>query len=309
MLKYVLKRLLLMIPIILGVIFVVFTIMNFTPGTPGRTILGMTATEEQVEQLNHELGYDRPFFVRFFSYCGDLMKGDFGSSYRTKQPFSKELMGRLPTTLRVGGISFVLSSIVGILLGVLAAAKQYSFIDSFSSVTAILFASVPGFFLGMVLIYCFGLKLGWFPTFGLSNWKGYVLPVISLSLATLVSVQRLTRTTMLEAVRQDFVRTAKAKGCPKSRILWKHAFKNALLPVITVLGINAGTVFGGAVVVESVYQLPGMGTYILTAIRSKDIPVVMSSTVVLSVFFCVAMILVDILYALIDPRIRERVTH
>ncbi|MDO4492494.1 MAG: ABC transporter permease [Clostridia bacterium] len=309
MLKYVLKRLLLMIPILLGVIFIVFTIMNFTPGTPGRTILGMSATQEQVDQLNHELGYDRPFFERFVRYCGDLLQGDLGSSYRTRQPFVTELAGRLPTTLRVGGIAFVISSVLGILLGVLAAAKQYSFIDTFSSVTAILFASVPAFFLGMVLIYVFGLTLGWFPTFGLADWKGYVLPVVSLSLATLVSVQRLTRTTMLEAVRCDFVRTAKAKGCTKGRIIWKHAFKNAVLPVITVLGINAGTVFGGAVVVESVYQLPGMGTYILTAIRSKDIPVVMSSTIVLSLFFCLAMILVDILYAAVDPRIRERMTR
>ena len=309
MLKYICKRLLLMIPTLLGIIFIVFTVMNLTPGSPGRTILGTAATQEQVDQLNHELGYDRPFLVRFFDYCGDLLQGDMGTSYRTRADFTTELKGRMPTTLKLGIASFVFSSILGISLGIISAVKQYSFADTFCSTTAILFASIPGFFLGMVLIYVFGLQLGWFPTFGGTDFKSYVLPVITLTLSNTVIVQRLTRTTMLEAVRQDYIRTAKAKGCSKSRITWKHALKNAILPVITVMGINAGSVMGGAVICETVFSLPGMGTYILTAIRSKDIPVVMSSTVVLSLIFCVIMILVDVLYAVIDPRIRERVTR
>ncbi|MDD6188782.1 MAG: ABC transporter permease [Clostridiales bacterium] len=309
MFKYILKRLLIMIPTLLGVIFIVFTIMNLTPGNPGRTILGTMATQEQVDQLNHELGYDKPFFSRFFSYCGGLLQGDFGTSYRTRAPFTTELMGRLPTTIKLGLAAFILSSLIGVSLGILSAVKQYSFADVFCSTTAILFASIPGFFLGMVLIYVFGLKLGWFPTFGGTDFKSFVLPVITLTIATTVTVQRLTRTTMLEAVRQDYIRTAKAKGCSKARMTWKHALKNAILPVITVMGINAGTVMGGAVICETVFALPGMGTYILTAIRSKDIPVVMSSTVLLSLIFCVIMILVDVLYAAIDPRIRERITH
>lgn len=309
MFKYILKRLLIMIPTLLGVIFIVFTIMNLTPGNPGRTILGTMATQEQVDQLNHELGYDKPFFSRFFSYCGGLLQGDFGTSYRTRAPFTTELMGRLPTTIKLGLAAFILSSLIGVSLGILSAVKQYSFADVFCSTTAILFASIPGFFLGMVLIYVFALKLGWFPTFGGTDFKSFVLPVITLTIATTVTVQRLTRTTMLEAVRQDYIRTAKAKGCSNARITWKHALKNAILPVITVMGINAGTVMGGAVICETVFALPGMGTYILTAIRSKDIPVVMSSTVLLSLIFCVIMILVDVLYAAIDPRIRERITH
>jgi peptide/nickel transport system permease protein len=308
-LKYVLKRLLLMIPTLLGVIFIVFTVMNLTPGNPGRTILGTGATQEQVDQLNHELGYDKPFLVRFADYCAGLLKGDLGTSYRTRTSFVKELSGRLPTTLKLGGAAFVLSSILGISLGILSAVKQYSFTDTFCSVTAILFASIPGFFLGMVLIYVFALKLGWLPTFGAASFKAYILPVITLTLATTVSVQRLTRTTMLEAVRQDYIRTALAKGCSRRRITWKHALKNAILPVITVMGINAGSVLGGAVICETVFAMPGMGTYILLAIRAKDIPVVMSSTVVLSLVFCLVMILVDVLYAVVDPRIRERVAH
>jgi peptide/nickel transport system permease protein len=298
-----------MIPILLCVIFIVFTIMNLTPGNPGRTILGTVATQQQVDQLNHELGYDKPFLLRFADYCGSLLKGDMGTSYRTRTSFTTELQGRMPTTLKLGGAAFVLSSIIGISLGILSAVKQYSFTDTFCSVTAILFASIPGFFLGMVLIYVFGLKLGWLPTFGATTPRHYILPVITLTLASTVSVQRLTRTTMLEAVRQDYIRTAVAKGCSRRRITWKHALKNAILPVITVMGINAGSVLGGAVICETVFSMPGMGTYILTAIRSKDIPVVMSSTVILSLVFCLVMLLVDILYAVIDPRIRERVTR
>lgn len=307
--KFILKRLLIMIPTLLGVILIVFTIMNLTPGTPGRTILGTTATQEQVDKLNHELGYDEPFFVRFFDYCGGLLRGDLGTSYRTGTSFKTELTGRLPTTLKLGSAAFVLSSIIGILLGILSAVKQYSFADVFCSSTAIFFASIPGFFLGMVLIYVFAQKLGWFPTFGGTSFRSFVLPVVTLTVASTVTVQRLTRSTMLEAVRQDYIRTAKAKGCSPARVTWKHALKNAMLPVVTVLGINAGSVMGGAVICESVFSLPGMGTYILTAIRSKDIPVVMSSTVILSLIFCLIMILVDVLYAAIDPRIRERVTR
>lgn len=309
MFQYFLKRILIMIPTLIAVVFIVFAVMNLTPGDPGRTILGTAASQAQVDQLNHELGYDQPFFTRFADYCGGLLQGDFGTSYRTRNAFTSELLSRLPTTMKLGISAFVLSSILGVSLGILSAVRQYTLTDTFCTITAILFASIPAFFLGMVLIYVFGLKLGWFPTFGGTDFKSFVLPVVTLTLATMVGVQRLTRTTMLEAMRQDYIRTAKAKGCSKWRITWKHALKNAILPVITVMGINAGSVMGGAVICETVFSLPGMGTYILTAIRSKDIPVVMSSTVLLSLIFCVVMILVDLLYAWIDPRIRERVAH
>ncbi|MBQ6544637.1 MAG: ABC transporter permease [Lachnospiraceae bacterium] len=308
MIKYIIKRTLLMIPTMLLAIFLVFSIMELTPGTPGRSILGVTASQERVDQLDHELGYDRPFFVRFFSYCGGLLRGDLGKSYRTRLPFADELRGRLPTTAKVAGMSFVLSSLIGISLGILAAVRQYSFADVFSSVTAIFFASIPGFFLAMVLTWIFAMHLGWVPTFGITDPKGYILPVITLVTGGTVTVQRLTRTTMLEAIRQDYIRTARAKGCSERRITWKHAFKNGILPVLTVLGIEAGSLMGCTVICESVFSLPGMGTYILNAIRNYDIPVVMSSTVVLCIIFCGIMLLVDILTAVIDPRLRERVT-
>lgn len=169
MLKYILKRLLLIIPTLLGVLFIVFAIMNFTPGDPGRQILGISAKQETVDELNHQLGYDRPFLVRFVSYIGDLLQGDLGTSYRTRQPFTGEFFTKVPVTLKLGCLSFIVSSIVGISLGILSAVRQYSFADTFSTITAILFASIPGFFLGMVLIYVFGLKLGLLPTMGLPN--------------------------------------------------------------------------------------------------------------------------------------------
>lgn len=309
MLKYTAKRLLLTIPTLLGVLFIVYTIMNLTPGDPGRQILGVVAKQEAVDALNHELGYDQPFLTRFVTYIGDLLHGELGTSYRTRQPFAEEFFTKLPVTLRLGVFAFLVSSIIGISLGILSAVKQYSFADTFSTITAILFASIPGFFMGMVLIYVFGLKLGILPTHGIDEWKSYILPVVTLSLGGSAGLMRLTRTTMLEAIRQDYMRTAKAKGCSQMKMIWKHALKNAMLPVLTVMGTSFGSILGGAVICETVFAIPGLGNYILTAIRSKDIPVVMSSTVFLSAFFCIVMVVVDLLYAVIDPRIRERVTR
>lgn len=306
MLEFIFKRTILIVPILFAVTFIVFCIMNLTPGDPGTQILGMSATQEQIQQLNHELGFDRPFFTRFFDYCIDVLQGNLGTSYRTRLPFGQELLSRLPNTLYLGLISFAFSSIIGISLGIVAAVRQYSLADVLASVTAIFFASVPAFFLGMIFIYVFSLKLGWFPTFGASGLQHFVLPIATLTLTASVSVLRLTRTTMLEAIKQDYIRTAIAKGCSKTRITWKHAFKNAILPVITVMGINAGNILGGTIIVETVFAIPGMGTYILTAINAKDIPVVLSSTVILSSVFCLIMILVDVLQGLIDPRIRHR---
>lgn len=306
MLKYTIKRILLIIPILLGVIFIVFSIMALTPGDPGRLILGVNAQPEQVAALNHELGFDRPFFVRFFDYLGGLLRGDLGRSYRTSMPFTKDLLIRLPVTFNVGVISMIISSIIGISLGILAAVKQFTVWDSLTSTTALLFASIPAFFVGLSVVLIFGVRLKWLPTGGLEDWKSYIMPVFTLTIGSIASVMRFTRTAMLEAVNQDYVRTARAKGCSERKVVWKHALKNALIPIITLLGSAFGTVLGGSIIVENVFNLPGLGTYILNAIRSKDIPVVLSSTVVLAAFFCVVMVVVDLLYAVVDPRVRER---
>ena len=306
MVKYTLKRILLIIPILLGVIFIVFTIMSLTPGNPGRLILGINATPEAVAAMNHKLGYDQPFFVRFFDYILDLLHGDFGVSYRSEAPFTKELLLRLPVTFRVGTIAMIISSIIGISLGILAAVKQFSVWDSFTSTVALIFASIPSFFIGLSFVLIFGVRLKWFPTSGVKEWTGYIMPIATLTIGSVASIMRFTRTAMLDAVNQDYTRTARAKGCSERRVIWKHALKNALIPIITLLGTSFGTVLGGSIIVENVFNLPGLGTYILNAIRSKDIPIVLSSTVILAVFFCVVMVAVDLLYAVVDPRVRER---
>lgn len=307
MYKYVIKRLLFTIPVLLGVTFIVFTIMALTPGDPGRLILGQTARQEAVDQLNHELGYDQPFFTRFFNYIKDIVtKFDFGVSYRTQQPVFDEIWARFPFTLRLAVFSIIFSSLIGVSLGILSAVKQYTFIDTFSTVMAMFFAAIPGFWLGMMLIYFFSYKIPIFPTHGADSWDGFVLPIITLTLGGAASLLRLTRSTMLETIRADYIRTARAKGASQKIVIWRHALKNALLPIITVLGMQFGGLLGGAVITETVFAIPGLGMHIVTAIRQKDVPVVMSGTLFLAALFCIIMLLVDLLYAFIDPRIRAK---
>ncbi len=307
MYRYVIKRLLLTIPVLLGVVFVVFAIMSFTPGDPGTLILGITAEKADIAALNHELGYDRPFLTRFINYLWNAVtRLDFGVSYRTRTPVFDEILTRFPHTLKLSLLSIVISSIVGVSLGILSAVKQYSFIDNFSIVLAMFFAAIPGFWFGMMLILFFALQLGWFPSNGIETWKSFILPSITISVGGAAGLLRLTRSTMLETIRQDYVRTARAKGASESAVIWKHSLKNALLPVITTMGTIFGYSLGGAIIAETVFAMPGLGTHIVTAIRQKDVPVVLSSTLFLAVMFCLIILLVDLLYAFIDPRIKAK---
>ncbi len=307
MIKYVAKRLLLTIPVLVGAVFLVFAIMSLTPGDPGTLILGMTAKPEAIAQLNHEFGYDQPFLMRFFNYIKDIVvRFDFGDSYRTRTPVFTEILARFPNTLLLALGSIALSSILGISLGVVSAVRQYSFVDGFMTVVAMFFAAIPGFWLGLMLMLLFSLQLGWLPTSGVDSWRHYVLPVLTLALGGAAGLLRLTRSTMLETVRQDYIRTARSKGAGESRVIWRHALKNALLPVVTSLGMNFGASLGGAIIIETVFGMPGLGTHIVNAIRQKDVPVVMGSTLFLAALFCLIMLAVDILYGFIDPRIRSR---
>lgn len=310
MYKYVIKRLLLTIPVLLGVTFIVFTITALTPGDPGRLILGQAAKQEAVDQLNHELGYDQPFFTRFFNYLKDIVtKGDFGSSYRTQKPVFDEIWARFPYTLKLAVMAIIFSATLGISVGILSAVRQYTFIDTVSTVMAMFFAAIPGFWLGMMLIYIFALRLGWLPSNGLGTWKHYVLPVATLTLTGSAGLLRLTRSTMLETIRADYIRTARAKGASQRMVIWKHALKNALLPIITVIGNNFGYLLGGAVIAETVFAIPGLGNHIVSAIRQKDIPVVLSGTLFLAFLFCLIILVVDVIYAFVDPRVKAKYTR
>lgn len=304
---FIIKRLLLTLLVLLGVTFLVFTIMSMTPGDPGTLILGITAKPEDIARLNHEFGYDQPFLIRFFNYVkAIILRFDFGESYRTRTLVFTEILVRFPNTLKLAIVSMILSSIIGISLGILSAVRQYSVIDSSLTVIAMFFACIPGFWLGLTLMLIFSVRLGWLPVSGIDSWKHYILPAATLVLGGSAGLLRLTRSTMLETIRQDYIRTARSKGAGERAVIWRHALKNALLPVITSMGMSFGASLGGAIIVETVFAIPGLGTHIVTAIRQKDMPVVLACTLFLAIMFCLIMLAVDILYAFIDPRVRAR---
>lgn len=307
MARFVLKRLLYMIPVLFGVAFLVFAILSLTPGTPGSIILGITASKEDIAALNAEFGYDQPFLTRFFRYIGDIIfHQDLGNSYQSRQPVINDIMARFPNTLLLTILSMSLSAVVGITMGIISAVRQYSVLDHICVIVALVFASIPGFWLGLMLMLVFSLRLGWLPSYGAESLRNFILPTLTISLSSSASLLRLTRSAMLETIRQEYIRTAKAKGASENQIIIKHALRNALLPVVTTLGTGFGASLGGAIIAETVFAMPGMGTLITTAIRQKDIPVVMGSTLFLAFLFSLIILFVDVLYAFIDPRIKAK---
>ncbi len=307
MIRYIIKRLLLLIPIMLGVSFLVFTILNIVPGDPARVILGEAATAEEVAQLNHELGYDQPFVTRYVTFLvGVVTRFDFGTSYRTGAPVISDVLKRIPTSIIVAVLSITGAVIIGVPLGILSSVKQYSLTDNVSRFVGIFLASVPPFWLGMLLIFFFSLNLKMLPTSGVATWKGYILPSLALALPYASAMMRFTRSAMLETIRQEYVKTARAKGVPEMWVVISHALKNAALPIITIVGTSFGGLLGGAVVTESVFSLPGLGSLLVMGIRTKDIPVVMGATIFYALMFGTIMLLVDLLYAFADPRIKAK---
>jgi len=294
-----------LIPTMLGVVFIVFAIMSFTPGSPGRIILGQNATQEQVDALDRELGYDSPFLIRYVSYIADALRGNFGESYRTRRPVFEAIFARFPTTLKLAFSGVIVSVLIGIPLGILSAVKQYSAMDIIGTVSAMFMAAIPGFWLGLMAIIVFALRLGWLPSNGIGSIRHYVLPTLTIAIPGAAGLLRLTRTTMLETIRADYIRTARSKGALEKTIIWHHALRNALLPITTVIGMSFAGALGGTVLIESVFSMPGLGTLMITAIRTKDVPQVLASVILLSFLFMVIMLIVDLLYGYIDPRIRS----
>jgi peptide/nickel transport system permease protein len=295
------------IPILLGVALVIFFILQLTPGDPGTMILGAGGDQAAIDQLNEELGYNRPVLERFFTYLYNVVfKLDFGSSYRTRLPVIDNIKGRIPVSITLAFSTIVFACVVGIPIGVLSAVKQYSLFDTIPTVISLFLAALPGFWLGMMLMYFLSLKLGWLPSNGVGSWQHFILPVVSLGLPYAAQELRFTRSSMLETIRQDYVRTARAKGATERIVIWKHALKNALLPVITVTGGNFGVLLGGAVVTESLFNIPGLGSLIITSIKIKDVPTVMGATLILAFIFSLILLGVDLLYAAVDPRIKAK---
>lgn len=306
MLKYILKRLLMAIPVLLGVTFIVFTIMSFTPGDPVQTMLGDNYTQEAYDEITEELGLNDPFLVRYVNYVVDLVQGDMGVSYSTKRAVSDEIFARFPTTVRLAGAAIFLAVVFGIPLGVISATKQYSFFDSGSMFVALVGVSMPNFWLGIMLILLFAANLGWLPASGDKGFLALILPAVTLSANSLATITRMTRSSMLETIRMDYIRTARAKGLRESRVIIHHALRNAMIPVITSVGLQFGFALSGAVLVETVFSWPGIGRLLVDTIKLKDTPVVLGVVVVMAASFTVINLVIDILYACFDPRIRTQ---
>lgn len=309
MYKYIIKRVLLTIPVLLCVLLIVFTIMSLTPGEPARLVLGAEADQAAIEAFNEAHGLNASFGERLFNYVKDIVTNlDFGRSYRSDRPVFDMILGRFPITFNLAALSIFFSAVIGIVLGVISAVKQYSALDVTLTVTAMVFASIPSFWLGMMLILEFSLNLHMFPSNGADTWVNYVLPVITLSVSSAAGLLRMTRSAMLETVRMEYIRTARAKGASPRDVVYKHALKNVLLPVVTSLGLSFGMSLGGAVVIEQVFSIPGLGMLMVSAIRDKDFPLVMASILFLAALFCLVMLIVDLIYAFIDPRIKAKYT-
>ncbi len=311
---FVLKRLLLLVPVLLGVTVIVFVVMWLVPGDPATSLLGTFATPENVAKVRAELGLNQPMPVRYAIWLANVLHGNLGQSYILHRPVADELMDRLPPTLLLAGAALVLCSIAGILLGIVAAVRQNGWEDRVITVAVLLGVSTPSFWLGMLLILWFAVDLAWLPAGGMQEMFGpggateiaqhLILPALALAAVPAAVLVRLTRTAMLEVMRQDYVRTARAKGLREGRVIMRHAFLNALVNVIPIIGIEAGYVLGGAVYIESVFQWPGIGQMLVSAISTRDIILVQGGVLVVAAAYVVINLLTDLAQGLLDPRIR-----
>jgi peptide/nickel transport system permease protein len=314
MTTYLIRRLLQTLVILLFVTVIVFMIMHLLPGDPVRIMLGDEATPEQIELMRKELGLDKPLPVQYLSWLGDVLQGDLGRSIAYKQDVNELVAKRIPITFHLGFSAFILAVIIGIPAGVIAAVKRGSWIDSLITVSANIGMAVPTFWLGILGVYLFALKLGWLPVQGYTSpfedpWQSFrqsVMPIILMSLTALASLTRQTRSAMLEVIRQDYIRTARSKGLSERRVILGHALRNALIPVVTLLGMQLGFLVGGSVFIEQVFNIPGMGRLMVQSIFGQDYVVVQSVVLIVAATVALANLLVDIAYGYIDPRIRYR---
>jgi len=299
----VIRRLLLAIPVLIGVSILVFAIIRFIPGDPARAIAGVHATPEFIEQVRRELLLDEGLHLQYYVYMSKILKGDLGRSTFSRRPVTVELAQRFPNTLVLAATAMVIASIIGISAGVVSATRRYSLFDNFSMLAALVGVAAPVFWLGVMFQLLFSVQLGWLPSGGIGTWKHIVLPALTLGLATAALLARITRSSMLEVLGQDYITTARSKGLVERVVINKHAFKNALIPVVTVIGLQFGTLLGGAVLTETVFSWPGIGRLMVDSILARDYPVVQGAVLLLAVFFVMINLVVDIIYAFLDPRI------
>ena len=315
MLAYLLRRLALIVPVLFGISVMVFLVMGVLPGNTAQSILGTYATPENVAELNRALGLDRSLPEQYLIWIGNLASGDWGQSYVLHRPVLDEIGDRLFPTLLLAGTALVLSSLFGILFGIVAAIRQNAWQDKLITVTALVGISTPSFWLGILLIFWFAVRLAWLPVGGMVDLFGdgdafdigrhLILPSLALAAVAGAVLVRLTRTSMLEVLRQDYIRTARAKGLTERTVIFRHAFRNALIGVIPVIGLEAGFVLGGAVYIETVFQWPGIGRMLVNAISTRDILLVEGGVLVVALAYVLINLLTDLVQSLLDPRIRQ----
>jgi len=307
MLAYTARRILGLVPVLLGVAFLVFTMLWISPGDPVVALLGESAqgiSSEALAELRQAYGLDRPFLVQFASYLADVVRGDLGVSVRSSQPVLTEVMSRFPATLALAGSAMLVAIVIGMVFGILAAVYRGTIVDHVAVVVALLGVSVPVFWSGLVLMLIFALYLGWLPASGFGSWRHLLMPAFAVGFSSAAFIARITRASLIEALRQDYVRTARSKGLSPSVVRLKHALRNALLPVVTVVGLQFGGLLGGAVLTETVFAWPGVGRMLVDAIRSRDMPLVQGSVLFVAVVFIVVNLVVDLSYAALNPKVR-----
>ena len=307
-LRFIGKRLLMMVPVLLGVSLLVYFIMELTPGDPVLRLVGVDALPEDYAMMEKQLGLDKGVVERYFIYMRDLvLKFDMGVSWRTGRPIVDEIAARLPVSIKIAVIAIVLAVLWGIPAGIYSAVKQNSFGDNVLRVVATVLVAMPRFWFAMLMILAFSVKMSILPAIDDGTWRSLILPVLSQAIPNGCSFLRLTRSSMLECVREDYVRTAKAKGVPSRVVVYKHALQNALLPVITSAGSTFGLILGGSVITEQVFSIQGMGQLIVLSIRAKDTPAILSCVLMLAFFFSVVILITDLIMALVDPRVKAKI--
>jgi peptide/nickel transport system permease protein len=295
------------IPVLLGISLLIFTMLYFTPGDPSRVLLPPEAEEEQRQLLRHELGLDQPFWVRYGNYIkGIVTRADFGTSYTTRQSVSIELFQKFPYSVKLALWSAIIATILGIIAGIISAIRQYTFFDSATTLLGLTGLSMPNFWLGMLLIVIFSVNLRWFPSSGVTTWMGWILPSVTIGISNMARIMRMTRSSMLEVMRQDYITTARAKGLEEYIVILKHAFGNAFIPIITTIGLTFGGTMGGAIVTERVFSIPGIGKLMVDSIAQLNYPMVQGAVLLVAAWFSLINLGIDVIYAFIDPRIKAQ---
>lgn len=304
MAAYVIRRVLSIVPILLGVSIITFFSIHLTPGDPVDQILQNNANKEAADRLREHLGLNDPLPVQYMHWFGSAIQGDFGRSLLTNAPVSQEILDRFPSTLQLAIAGMLISVLLGIPLGMMAAISKRAWLDSSFMVLALGGLSIPSFWLGMLLSLFFGIKLGWFPILGGDGWKALVLPAFTLGIVNVAIIARLTRSSMLEVIRQEYIQTARAKGLSERAVVVRHAFRNSMIPILTVIGIQFGNLLAGTVIVESVFARAGLGTLAIRAIQARDFPLIQGIVLLYAVLYVGTTLIIDLLYGTLDPRIR-----